>query len=482
MRKHLLFLFVFLITGTILFFSTIETGYTHASGGSTIAGNSGSPYDGSNCTGCHTGRPTQAPSSWITSNIPVNGYTPGATYTITCKAVDKTSGHNSNFGFEFTPQNQSTGKVVGVLGNIKTSGTGSTTIASGEWITHTSSSYTGTDSCTWAFTWTAPSPGVGAVNCYAIFNCGSSDNASSSVLYWDSLHFIENVNAPPPCVPHYASLPYSTSFENAWIIDSCDGGAQRIPDIHWKTSIGGTSPDGDDYWHRNDYTGTDWTSPTSGAYTPVASNGSYSARFHNYPPPAGSIGTMDLYVNLSSPGTKTISFDYIHNEASVSPFAFNVELSTDGGKTFSTTLLTITSAQVSSWTKQTVTTTATSSTSVIRFTVTDKGTADVGIDNLSISTAPTGIAQFSNEENLNAYPNPFKQNFTVNYNLSQNEPVNMYLVDMFGRVIPVHSSEMETEGQHTLNIDFSSLNLAKGIYVLQLQTGSSNSYFKLVAE
>ncbi|MEO6884089.1 MAG: GH25 family lysozyme, partial [Bacteroidia bacterium] len=191
-----------------------------------------------------------------------------------------------------------------------------------------------------------------------------------------------------PCVHAYTPLPYSTSFESAWIADPCSGGAQRIPDKYWSSSVGGTSPDGDDYWHRNDYTGVDWTSPTLGVYSPAASAGSYSARFHNDPPPAGSKGFFDLYVNLSAAGTKEIKFDYIHNELSASPFAFDVMLSTDGGNTFSTTLLSIPS-KISAWTTQTITTTAISATSVIRFVVTDKGAADVGIDNLSVTNTPT---------------------------------------------------------------------------------------------
>ena len=191
------------------------------------------------------------------------------------------------------------------------------------------------------------------------------------------------------CHTYYAKLPYANSFENTWITDSCAGVTQRLPDIYWKSSIGGTTPDGDDYWHRDDYTGSDWNSLTSGTYTPAASVGNHSARFHNDPPPAGSTGALDLYVNLSSLGKKRIKFDYIHNEASVSPFAFNVLLSTDGGSTFPTTLFTISSTQVSSWTTQTFTTNATSATSVLRFIATDKGAQDVGIDNLNITTDTT---------------------------------------------------------------------------------------------
>ncbi|MFI5150215.1 MAG: GH25 family lysozyme [Bacteroidia bacterium] len=221
------------------------------------------------------------------------------------------------------------------------------------------------------------------------------------------------VCTPPVCNTYYATLPYSNSFETPWITDSCSWGAQRLPDVYWKSHIGGTTPNGNDYWHREDYTGGDWTLTTTGAYTPAASNGSHSARFHNDPPPAGSTGTLDFYVNMSMFGKKQISFDYIHNEASAAPFAFSVLLSTDGGATFPTTLGSITSAQVSAWTAQSFSTTAISSTAVVRFQVTDKGSQDVGIDNLKIIALRDTIAPTTTAATLPAWETGnFTESFT----------------------------------------------------------------------
>lgn len=194
MKKHITILSVLLAASATIYFAGVQTGNTRSSGGNGIAGVSGSPFDGTDCTnggGCHPGPTNQTPASWVTSTVPKTGYIPGATYTVTVKAVNKTSGQNSNFGFEFTPQDQTTGNVVGTLANIKTSGAGSTTIASSEWITHTSGSYQSTDSNTWSFKWTAPSPGVGAVNWYCDFNTGSGDNQGSAQIWQDSGHFIQ---------------------------------------------------------------------------------------------------------------------------------------------------------------------------------------------------------------------------------------------------------------------------------------------------
>lgn len=266
---------------------------------------------------------------------------------------------------------------------------------------------------------------------------------------------------PPVCHTYYTNLPYSTSFENTWVTDSCNGFvAERLPDIYWKSSIGGTTPNGNDYWHREDYSGGDWTSLTSGTYTPAGSAGNHSARFHNDPPPAGSTGSLDLYINLSATGNKQISFDYIHNESSPSPFNFQVLLSTDGGTTFSTTLLTINTTQVSTWTTQTFTTSATSATSVLRFIATDKGTNDVGIDNLHVAVVTTGVDLVAqNDFNIVVFPNPTSGTFTVK--AENTEKLAIDISDELGRFI-MHKENNVGENE----IQVSDIN--KGIYFVTI--------------
>ena len=287
---------------------------------------------------------------------------------------------------------------------------------------------------------------------------------TSQLTSYDPRWYVNVDTSSLVCSKAYAPIPYSTSFENIWVMDTCNYGVQRSPDRYWKSNIGGTTPTGDDYWHRDDYTGADWTTPTNGTYTPSASIGSYSARFHNDPPPSGSTGALDLYINLSPAGTKQVSFDYIHNEASPSPFSFNVLLSSDGGTTFPTTLNSITSAQVSSWTTQTFTTNATSATGVLRFMVTDKGTHDVGIDNLSVGLlSTTGITQIAEDHNeLTIFPNPSNGNITVQ---SLYELGNICIYNPIGEVVLQMQSKNRQE-QIDLN------NLTNGVYYIKTNRGT----------
>ena len=109
----------------------------------------GSPFDVSSCTFCHTGTATTNPGM-ITSNVPLSGYMPGNTYTITATV---TQASRVKFGFEISPQS-STGALLGTM--IATSPTETKIIGTGKWITHRLAGTAGTGTRTWTFDWTAP--------------------------------------------------------------------------------------------------------------------------------------------------------------------------------------------------------------------------------------------------------------------------------------------------------------------------------------
>lgn len=325
---------------------------------------------------------------------------------------------------------------------------GSSTVAPG-------ASYLGAWNPNWAFkqySWTGSVPGISGNVDMDVFN--------GTLVGLKSLMGCSTT--PPVCHYYYKSLPYTTSFENTWLYDSCSIGAARIPDKYWKNSIGGTNPNGNDYWHRDDYTSIDWTSVTTGSYTPTGSVGSHSAKFHNDPPPAGSTGALDLYINLSAAGTKQISFDYIHDEVSPSPFSFDVLLSTDGGATFPTTLHTITTASFTAWTTQSFTTNSNSATSVIRFKVTDKGAKDVGIDNLNIAVlTTTGINPYNTDAaKVLVYPNPNNGNFIIKTN-DATKHIHAEVYNQLGQVVLYKESNV---GEDEIQVN----DLSEGVYFVNV--------------
>ena len=184
-------------------------------------------------------------------------------------------------------------------------------------------------------------------------------------------------------ITKYASIPYINSFENTFATRCATAPfSNEVPDSFWINS----PLSGNNSWRRNDapVTISGWTG-VSGAYTPAASVGTYSLRFHSYNAPANAQGSMDLYINMSVSGSKALIFDYI-NPSGVDSLA--ILLSEDGGETFRTVSA---YGSAATWTRQSIDFVSTASRAVIRFlAISDFGNDDIGIDNLSITTPCTG--------------------------------------------------------------------------------------------
>ena len=161
-------------------------------------------------------------------------------------------------------------------------------------------------------------------------------------------------------VPTYAALPLAQSFESAWT-DVC--ATRDAPAASWRTN----PASGNNAWRRDDDgISAAWTSPTVGIYTPTGSQGNRSARFHSYYAGTGGVGNLDLFVNLSVPGSKVLTFDYINTAGNDS---LKILVSTDGGATFGAPVLRLgtsgTAAQ--GFVPQSVSLTSTSASTVVRF-------------------------------------------------------------------------------------------------------------------
>lgn len=181
---------------------------------------------------------------------------------------------------------------------------------------------------------------------------------------------------------NYAALPYATSFETAWLT-KC-GTAGVAPDQYWT----GSPLTGNNAWRRDDDgLSASWGSPTSYIYAPVFSDIAHSARFHAGNASSGSIGTLDLFINLSTqPGTKVIFYDYINISGTDK---LEIQGSSDGGATFSTLA---TQTISTAWATYAVDLASNSATYVIRFKATaDYGSTDIGVDNISIVPPCLGL-------------------------------------------------------------------------------------------
>ena len=134
---------IFLVSFTFFYPSGSPGGYT------------GSPADGQNCTVCHGGS-AKTVSSFITTNIPSEGYSPDSTYSITV-SYDSL---NTEKGFELTAESSDNSKV----GQF-TAVTGTKLVNNNHAITH--SGAIADSLATWTFSWTAPAKGTGVVTFYS---------------------------------------------------------------------------------------------------------------------------------------------------------------------------------------------------------------------------------------------------------------------------------------------------------------------------
>lgn len=177
-------LFSFIVFGMLLLL-----GKQHSIGNTNgaNAGHTGAPADGKTCIQCHNTMAVPL-TNLISSNIPTQGYTPGATYTFTA-AVGQTG--INRYGFQISPQ-----AINGsYLGNIIVTNTAQTKIVGTKYITHTNGGVSGIGFKAWNFDWIAPSAGTGDVTFYGSFVYANGNNASSGDMVRTNTYTVsENVS------------------------------------------------------------------------------------------------------------------------------------------------------------------------------------------------------------------------------------------------------------------------------------------------
>jgi len=241
--------------------------------------------------------------------------------------------------------------------------------------------------------------------------------------------------------PKVAAFPYEQDFET-W--NSICSITDAPSDSSWRNlpATGLTS------WRRYDQgASAGWTSLTLGNYNPIASSGSYSARFHSYSASGATApkdGDMNLYINLAAgSATKKIIYDYI-NPVTTGTDSMSVWLSNDGGNSF--TYLGSNYNGVSSWTTSTLSFTSNSPDAVIRFRAGADNAcchADMGIDNVYVV------------EDCNGMPNAGKP-FTIPANPCKNKPHQLKL----GNYIPAAGQTYQWQDSSSVTTGWRNLGTA----------------------
>ncbi len=96
----------------------------------------------------------------------------------------------------------------------------------------------------------------------------------------------------------------------------------------------------------------------------------------------------------------------------------------------------------------------------------------------------TDVEKINNEgsiDGLKVFPNPFGATTTVSFNLAQTEKIQISMTDVTGRVVEVFEGAMQ-KGNQQITVDAQKLKLAKGVYTLQVSSGTQNISRKLVIQ
>ncbi len=76
------------------------------------------------------------------------------------------------------------------------------------------------------------------------------------------------------------------------------------------------------------------------------------------------------------------------------------------------------------------------------------------------------------------FPNPFNPSTTINYSIPKGEFVNLSIYDALGNKVVALVNEYKTAGYYSIN--FNGSNLATGIYLCRLESGSYSDIKKLI--
>lgn len=156
------------------------------------AGYTNSPGEG-NCTSCHSGTINSGPGSVAIASSPTlaNGYTRGATYTMTVTVSNNSAPNNSLFGVgveALLASGENGGTLTVTNSNLTQIKTTTVESKSRNNIVHTGSGNVGPNSQQFSFDWTAPATGEDPVTFYAVGNAANNNgNNSGDNIYSTSM-------------------------------------------------------------------------------------------------------------------------------------------------------------------------------------------------------------------------------------------------------------------------------------------------------
>ena len=185
-------------------------------------------------------------------------------------------------------------------------------------------------------------------------------------------------------------------------------------------------------------------------------------------------------VTWNTPYPQTVTWNVANtNAATVNCATVDILLSTDGGNTFPTVLV---SGTANDGSQQVTLPNVNSTTARIKVKAVGNIFFDISNTNFTMSTA-TGIGNsttapltFSLSQN---YPNPFNPTTMINFTIPKLSNVTLKVYDLKGQLVALlMNGELKTEGNYSFEFDGSSL--ASGMYFYKIEAGSFSETRKMI--
>ncbi|MBV5313994.1 MAG: T9SS type A sorting domain-containing protein [Prolixibacteraceae bacterium] len=100
-----------------------------------------------------------------------------------------------------------------------------------------------------------------------------------------------------------------------------------------------------------------------------------------------------------------------------------------------------------------------------------------------LGTITTGLDKIQSDVNsqiIQNYPNPFSHKTTIQYAISNKQPVLLKIYDILGNEIATLVNEEKPRGKYTVNFD--ATNISNGIYIVKLLSGNTTYSKKMIYE
>lgn len=249
-----------------------------------------------------------------------------------------------------------------------------------------------------------------------------------------------------------------------------------------------------DHWVGVENSSSTWSVSNFGA-----SSGTKSMMLNNLSNTAGNVSVLEglNYYDLSYCGQVDFSFKMAYQLKNASSNdVLKLQVSNNCGKTWNTR-----------WTKQgsALATTQIQSNSafmpaqtdfveyhatvpfydhaIFRFVFIADATApgnNIYIDQINITDPTVGVKEFKQEVGLYVYPNPSNDKIYIDYSAKTENKVSIEITDLTGRVISTTNKGTVTAGDHTFDMNTSTL--PNGVYLLNIRSNESNSVKKIVVQ